>query len=60
VDFQQDAKERHIHIEGFTAQSYPEDLEKIAEPVDNSFVSPVVSSVLSFEEAKKAEQLYHQ
>jgi NADPH:quinone reductase-like Zn-dependent oxidoreductase len=60
VDFQQEAKEKHIHIEGFTAQSYPEDLEQIADLVDNGFVSPVVSSVLSLEEAKKAEQLNHQ
>jgi NADPH:quinone reductase-like Zn-dependent oxidoreductase len=60
VDFQQEAKEKHIHIERFTAQSYPEDLEKIAELVDDGFVSPVVSSVLSLEEAKKAEQLNHQ
>jgi NADPH:quinone reductase-like Zn-dependent oxidoreductase len=60
VDFQQEAKERHIHIEGFTAQSYPENLEKIAELVDNGFVSPVVSSVLSLEEARKAESLNHQ
>lgn len=60
VDFAQQAKEKHIHIEGFTAQSYPEDLEKIAELVDGGFVSPVVSSVLSLEEARKAEQLNHQ
>src|ERR1700760_101278 len=60
VDFADEAKEKHIHIEGFTAQSYPEDLEKIAELVDDGFVSPVVSSVLSLEEARKAEQLNHQ
>lgn len=60
VDFQLEAKEKHIHIEGFTAQSYPEDLEKIARLVDDGFVSPVVSSVLSLEEAKKAEMLNHQ
>lgn len=47
-------------MEGFTAQSYPEDLEKIAELVDKGFVSPVVTGVLSLEEAKKAEQLNHQ
>jgi NADPH:quinone reductase-like Zn-dependent oxidoreductase len=60
VDFQQEAKEKHIHIEGFTAQSYPEDLDKIAELVDNGFVNPVVSSILGLEDAKKAEQLNHQ
>jgi NADPH:quinone reductase-like Zn-dependent oxidoreductase len=60
VDFLEEAKEKHLHLEGFTAQSYPEDLEQIADLVDNGFVSPVVSSVLSLEEARKAEMLNHQ
>jgi len=60
VDFAEQAKDKHIHIEGFTAQSHPEDLEKIAELVDDGYVSPVVSSVLNLEEARKAEQLNHQ
>lgn len=60
VEFKEEAKEKHIHMDGFTAQSYPEDLEKIAELVDDGFVSPVVSSILSLEEARKAEMLNYQ
>jgi len=56
-EFQQEAKEKHIHLEGFTGQSYPEDLKQIADLIDNGFISPVVSSVLSLEDAKKAEML---
>jgi NADPH:quinone reductase-like Zn-dependent oxidoreductase len=55
--FKDEAKERHIQLEGFTAQSYPEDLEQIAELINQGVVSPVVSSVLSLEEATKAELL---
>ena len=55
--YQQEAKEKHIHLEGFTAQSYSEDLQQIADLVDNGMVSPVVSSVMSLEEAKQAEIL---
>jgi NADPH:quinone reductase-like Zn-dependent oxidoreductase len=55
--YQQDAKELNIHLEGFTAQSYPEDLEEIAGLIDQGMVSPVVSSVMSLEEARQAEQL---
>lgn len=56
-EFKDEAKEKHIQLEGFTAQSYPEDLEKIAELIDQGMVSPVVSGVLSLEDAVKAERL---
>ena len=59
-EFGQDAKEKHIQLEGFTAQSYPEDLEQIARLVDDGFVNPVISSILSLEEARKAEMLNHE
>jgi NADPH:quinone reductase-like Zn-dependent oxidoreductase len=55
--YQQEAKERSIHLEGFTAQSYADDLEQIANLVDEGRVSPTVSRVLSIEDALKAEQL---
>lgn len=55
--FKDEAKEKHIQLEGFTAQSYPEDLEQIADLIDQGIVSPIVSSVLSLEEAKQAEML---
>jgi len=56
-EFQQEAKEKHVHLEGFTGQSYPADLKQIADLVDEGKVSPVVSAVLSLEDAKKAEIL---
>jgi len=55
--FKDEAKEKKIQLEGFTAQSYPDDLEQIADLIDNGIVSPVVSSVLNLEEAKQAELL---
>lgn len=55
--FQDKAKEKHITLEGFTAQSYTEDLEQIADLIDSGFVSPVVSAVLNLDEVQKAEQM---
>ena len=55
--FKEEAKEKHIIMEGFTAQSYAADLEQIAGLIDNGFVSPVVSAVLNLDEAQKAEQM---
>jgi NADPH:quinone reductase-like Zn-dependent oxidoreductase len=55
--YQQEAKEKQIHLEGFTAQSYPEDLEQIAGLIDQGMVSPVVSSVWNLEEVRQAEML---
>ena len=56
-EFRDEAKEKEIIMEGFTAQSYPEDLEQIAKLIDNGDVSPVVSVVMSLEDARKAEEL---
>jgi NADPH:quinone reductase-like Zn-dependent oxidoreductase len=55
--FKAEAKEKHIILDGFTAQSYADDLEQIADLIDNGLVSPVVSAVLSLEDAAKAEQM---
>jgi NADPH:quinone reductase-like Zn-dependent oxidoreductase len=54
-----EAKQKHIHLEGFTGQAYPEDLEQIAKLIDDGSVSPVVSSILNLEDAKQAEILNH-
>lgn len=56
-EFQQEAKEKKVHLEGFTAQSYPEDLQQIADLVDQGIVTPVVSAIMNLEDAKKAEML---
>ncbi|MBK0380798.1 NADP-dependent oxidoreductase [Mucilaginibacter segetis] len=55
--YKDDAKEKNIRLEGFTAQSYAEDLEKIAELIDKGVVDPVVSSIINLEDAKQAEIL---
>ncbi|WCT13262.1 NADP-dependent oxidoreductase [Mucilaginibacter jinjuensis] len=55
--FKDEAKKKQIQLAGFTAQSYPEDLEQIADLIDQGIVNPVVSSVLSLEGARKAEML---
>jgi NADPH:quinone reductase-like Zn-dependent oxidoreductase len=56
-EFKDEAKEKHIQLEGFTAQSYTKDLEDIARLIDDGSVSPVVSSVLSLDNARQAEML---
>lgn len=55
--FIDDAKAKRIHLEGFTAQSYPADLKLIAELVDEGKIEPIISSILSLEDAAKAEEL---
>lgn len=56
-EFKEQAKEKHIRLESFTAQSYTQDLEEIAELIDEGLISPVVSAVFNLEEARKAEEL---
>jgi NADPH:quinone reductase-like Zn-dependent oxidoreductase len=56
-EFKDEAKEKNIHLDGFTAQSYPDDLRQIAGLIDNGIVNPVVSAIMSLEEAKQAEML---
>lgn len=54
-EYLDEAKEKHIHLEGFTAQSYPDDLQQIADLIDEGRVSPVISRVMNLEEARQAE-----
>jgi NADPH:quinone reductase-like Zn-dependent oxidoreductase len=56
-EFKEEAKEKEIRMESFTAQSYHEDLAQIAGLIDQGIVSPVVSAVLSLEDARQAEEL---
>ncbi len=59
-EFKDEAKEKHIRLESFTAQSYPEDLEQIGDLIDQGIVQPVVSAVLNLEDARQAEELSSQ
>ncbi|HEY9003995.1 MAG TPA: NADP-dependent oxidoreductase [Mucilaginibacter sp.] len=56
-EFQAEAKEKHIYLEGYTAQSYPEQLEKTAGLIDEGLIQPVVSMVLNLEDARRAQQI---
>lgn len=56
-EFLNEAKEKHIYLEGYTAQSYPDELEQIAGLIDEGIVHPVVSMVFGLDEARKAQQI---
>ena len=51
------AKAKNIHIEGFTAQSYPAQLEQIAQLIDEGKVHPVIAQVLHLEQAAEAQKI---
>ena len=57
---QEEAKAKNIHIEGFTAQSYPEELEQIAQLIDEGKVKPVIAKVMPLEQAAEAQKLSEQ
>jgi NADPH:quinone reductase-like Zn-dependent oxidoreductase len=59
-EFQAEAKEKHIYLEGYTAQSYPDQLEQIAGLIDEGIVQPVVSMVFSLDDVRKAQQISEQ
>lgn len=54
---QQEAESKNIYLQGYSAQSFPEDLREIAWLIDQHTVKPVISKVLPLEEAKTAEKL---
>lgn len=55
-EYKEEADARDIFLEGFTAQSYPDQLEKIAQLIDEGRVKPVIYKVMDLEEAKAAQQ----
>jgi NADPH:quinone reductase-like Zn-dependent oxidoreductase len=54
---EKDAEEKNIHIEGYMARSYPEELEEIAKLIDEGKVSPVIGKIFTLEQAAEAQQL---
>jgi len=55
-EFLEEAKERGIHLEGYTAQSYPEDLKQIADLIDAGKVRPVIAEVFPLANAAEAQE----
>lgn len=56
-EFEKEAAEKNIHLQGYTAQSYPDDLREIAWLIDQHIVKPVISKILPLEKAAEAEKL---
>lgn len=56
-EYKAEAIKRGIELEGYIAQSYPDDLEVISGLIDLGKIKPVVSAVFNLEDALKAEQL---
>ncbi|MGH2564281.1 MAG: zinc-binding dehydrogenase, partial [Ginsengibacter sp.] len=54
---QEAAKEKNINVEGFMAQSVPEELEQIKQLIDSGKVKPVVSAIMPLKDAAKAQEL---
>ena len=51
------AKEKNIHLEGFLAQSIPEELEQIKQLIDSGKVKPVIARTMPLRDAAKAQKL---
>jgi len=56
-EFRDEANEKNIDMEGFTAQSYPKDLKQIAALIDEGMVKPAVTRIMPFDQAREAEKL---
>ncbi|MDB5007101.1 MAG: NADPH:quinone reductase [Mucilaginibacter sp.] len=54
---QEAAKKKNILLEGYTAQSYPADLQQLAQLIDEGKLKPVIAKVMNFEEAAEAEEI---
>ena len=51
-----EAKLKGIHLEGFMAQSLPEELQHIADLIDSGKMKPVISQIFSLKDAAKAHK----
>ncbi len=56
-EFKDKARERGIYMEGYTAQSYPDQLEEIAQLIDEGRIEPVISRVMNLYEVARAQQI---
>lgn len=53
---QEAAKLKDIHVEGFMAQSLPEELQQIADLIDSGKMKPVISQIFPLKEAAEAHR----
>ena len=53
---EEEAKLKGIHIEGFMAQSLPEELQQIADLIDSGKMKPVISQIFPLKEAAEAHR----
>ena len=57
---EKEAKEKGIDIEGYVAQSYPNELNQIAQLIDQGKIKPVISKILPLDKAAEAQQISEQ
>jgi NADPH:quinone reductase-like Zn-dependent oxidoreductase len=59
-EYETEGKEKGIDVKGFMGQSYPNELNKIAELIDQGKVKPVINRILPLERAAEAQRLSEQ
>jgi len=57
AEFEADARQKNIILEGFLDEPNPDQLKTIAELIDTGKVTPVVTEVLPLEKAAEAQQI---
>ncbi|HUZ57269.1 MAG TPA: NADP-dependent oxidoreductase [Hanamia sp.] len=53
---QDEAKSKNIHLEGFMAQSLPEELQQMADLIDSGKMKPIVSQIFPLKQAAEAHR----
>jgi NADPH:quinone reductase-like Zn-dependent oxidoreductase len=56
-EYQEAAKVKNIHLEGFMAKSYPAQLQQLAQLVDDGKLKPIISRVMALNEAAEAQKI---
>ncbi len=59
-EYEKEAKEKEIDIKGYIAQSYPNELNQIAQLIDQGKIKPVISKILPLDKAAEAQQISEQ
>jgi NADPH:quinone reductase-like Zn-dependent oxidoreductase len=53
----EEAAAKNIHVEGYMAQSYPDNLKQMAQLVDDGNLKPVIAKVMELRDAAEAEEI---